>query len=132
MINYLIKRGADDWNSGLMYSALGGHKDLIDYFVAKGANDWLYALNFATQGGHLELVKLFMKKIKIDAQIINWLLYYAVKGGHMNVINYVISLGANNWNLAREGLLEALDENLLTVEQAEELRDFINRKERGE
>lgn len=38
MINYLIEKGNDHWNRGLLGACQGGHKDLVIFFLEKGAD----------------------------------------------------------------------------------------------
>jgi hypothetical protein len=39
LVDFLISKGANDWNLGMASAAHGGHKDLVDFFIKKGAGD---------------------------------------------------------------------------------------------
>ena len=62
LVEYLVSKGANDWDSGMESASRGGHLELVKYFVSKGANDWVWGMTSASTGGHLELVKYFESK----------------------------------------------------------------------
>jgi hypothetical protein len=47
-----------------MYSAAhGGHKELVDYMISKGADNWNHGMSGAAYSGHKELAEWFEQKI---------------------------------------------------------------------
>ena len=40
VIEYLITKGANNWEWGMSRAAQGGHKDLVNFFIEKGAKNW--------------------------------------------------------------------------------------------
>ena len=62
-----------------------------------------YGLRGACEGGHMELAQLM---IKMGADNWNWGLRGACKCGHMNIVQLMIKMGANDWD---EGLWNACD-----------------------
>ena len=62
IIDFFIKKGATDWNWGIIYAAKGGHRDLVDFFIQKGVTNWKWAISGAAQGGHQDLVEFFKRK----------------------------------------------------------------------
>lgn len=40
----------------------GGHPDLVDFMIGRGANDFDFGLEGARQGGHRELADLMIAK----------------------------------------------------------------------
>ena len=75
MINFLIEKGANDWNFGMYGAAKGGRLDLVESFIQKGADYWEMGLCGAAEGGHLDLVDLFIEK-GADEYYIS--MYYAI------------------------------------------------------
>ena len=73
-----IKKGADEWNMGLIAACYGGnrgpthtltcgHMDIVKLMIEKGANEWNNGLYEACKGGcpkssHLDIVKLMIEK----------------------------------------------------------------------
>jgi ankyrin repeat protein len=158
IVDYLIERGADNWNGGMAGAIKGNHRDLVNFFIKNGANNWnkgVYvsammantdlltffmrkggtskaaALDGSAYGGQLELVKIFFEK---GARDINSALIFAIKGYEehteksRDVIIYLMSLGADS-NL---GLIEATREEnakLITYFIRRGATDFINASE---
>ena len=50
LVHFVIEYGANDWNLGLQGSCQYGHRYLVDFMVEKGANDWDGGLNYACLG----------------------------------------------------------------------------------
>lgn len=51
-----------DWNYGLYGACKGNHIFIIEYMIKKGANQWETALRGACKSGHMNLVKRFINK----------------------------------------------------------------------
>jgi hypothetical protein len=61
---------------------------------------WNCGLHWACRGGHLNLVNLMISK---GADKYNWGLYCACQEGHLDLVNLMISKGANDWNWGLSG-----------------------------
>jgi ankyrin repeat protein len=96
-VQFLIDKGANDWNRALAKAAQGGHLPLVELFIDKGANDWNWALACAARGGHLPVAQLL---IECGANDWNWALACAARGGYLPLVQFFIGKGANNWNRA--------------------------------
>jgi hypothetical protein len=80
---------------GLIYTVLNGNKKLIDYFISKGANDFNEAAYEASYTGNIDLLKFFLFIIpKTKIVNLNRLLFAAIEGGHIEIVDYLISRGA--------------------------------------
>ncbi len=63
--------------------------------LVKLGADLNYGLYGACIGGHLDIVNLM---VKLGANHFNWGLHYACCGGHLDLVNLMIKSGANNFN----------------------------------
>lgn len=114
-----IELKSDDFNTGLIYAAEGGHFDLIEFFIEKIKSkkyfnrvNWNYGMYGSALGGHLHLVEFFIKGADADIEM-DWEygMYNAAEGGHLDIIKLFISKGAKHWdrgmtNAARGGHLD--------------------------
>ncbi len=57
--------------------------------------DWDSGLYYACKGGHIEIIKLMIKK---GATRLDRGLYGACEGGHLDIVKLMIEKGAHNWN----------------------------------
>jgi len=94
-IKYLIDKGYNDYNSGLIGAAIGGHRDLVDYFIQLGADEFNEPLIMAASGGYRDLVEYF---VKLGADDFNGALSKAIRGGHVELVDYFLDLGANEFD----------------------------------
>jgi hypothetical protein len=94
LVKLAIKKGADDWDLGMMGAAQGGHKDLVDFFIELGANESAY-------GGQKDLVEFFLEKAKAEAltrenddmfyvSTENEGMAMAAQGGHKDLVDFFI------------------------------------------
>ncbi len=114
------------YNYALYKSCLKNSKYWINYFIKKDADvDVDYGLYGACEGGHLEIVNLMLQKGANDC---NYGLCGACEGGHLDIINTMIEKGANDWD---SGLLKACKGghleivNLMLKKGADKLSDGL-------
>ena len=88
IVNLMIEKGANHFNSGLYYACKGGHKEIVNLMMEKGADDFNWGLNGACLGGPKN-TKVFVGA-EIDA--------YASTRGHEEIVNLMIEKGANHFN----------------------------------
>ena len=63
LIEFLIDKGADDWNRGMLRAIESGKLSLVKYFVIKGANHhWDTGLRYSAREGDIEMAEYFLKK----------------------------------------------------------------------
>ena len=98
IVQFLISKGANDWNNGLYYSCRGGHMDMVQLMIEKGADEWNVGFDGACEGGHMNIVQFMIEK---GADEWNWGLRYACYGGHMDIIHLMIKKGANICNCGK-------------------------------
>ncbi len=110
LVEFFIKKGANDWNWGMRGAAEGGHKDLVEFFIDKGANNWNIGMYGAAEGGHKDLVEFFIEK---GAKDWNWGMYGAAKGGHKDLVEFFIEKGAKDWNWGMYGAAEGGHKDLV-------------------
>ncbi len=69
-INYFIKKGANDWDSGFLGACLSRHKDIVNLMIEKGATGWNSGLQEAYKDGQLRnYPKYKIPKYKISFKI---------------------------------------------------------------
>jgi ankyrin repeat protein len=93
-IREMIKKGTNDFDSGLYGACEGGHIEITKFMIEHGANDWNYGLFGACLGGHIETVKLM---IEHGANDFNNGLYNACCGVHIEIAHLVIKHGADSY-----------------------------------
>jgi hypothetical protein len=79
-------------NGGLAKACRGGHRDLVDFMIQKGATDWNWGLKGACQGGNRDLVDLMIEK---GATHWDRALREACLGGHPDLADFMIQKGAD-------------------------------------
>lgn len=109
LVNFFIKRGANDWNWAMSSAASGGHISMIEFFIEKGANDWNQGMIDAVIYGSFPLVEFFVSK---GADDWNEGMKYAASGGHISMVEFFINKGADDWN---EGMIAATKGNSLEL-----------------
>jgi hypothetical protein len=51
LVELMIEKGANEWNSGLYGACYGGHRDIVELMIEKGATLWNWGLWAACRGG---------------------------------------------------------------------------------
>lgn len=84
-----------DLNIGLQGACNGGHRDIIEYMIQKGANDFNCGLLYGTcSGGHLDIAEYM---IELGASEFDYGLEGACESGHLDLAEYMIQKGANKF-----------------------------------
>jgi hypothetical protein len=87
----------DDALNFIGYNAAeGGHMDIVDYVIERGASDPSYIAQGAALGGFMSIVDDLVNTsdyIDVDAVAIS-----AAEGGHKDIVDYMIDLGADNYS----------------------------------
>lgn len=101
----MISKGIDNWNGCLSTACQKNNKEMLILALMNGADDWNYTgFLGACKGGHLEMVQLIMKNKNVNEDTLNEGLEYACKKGYVNLVKFLITIGANNYN---HGLISA-------------------------
>lgn len=102
----MIACGATDMYYGLKGAGFGGHQDLVEWMLTKihqyYKNSGLHAvLKYAAQGGQLDMVKWIFNNgyilNKYDANACDSLMSCTCRGGHTEIIEYMIEKGVDCW-----------------------------------
>lgn len=108
LVEYFVSKGASDFRRGIRAAAENNHKDLVDYCIAKKPYRWyIPAAAGAAYGGHRDLLDYIIsrspkKSLTPDEWCI--MMNNASTKGHMHIIEYCISKGADSWD---DGLFNA-------------------------
>lgn len=95
----------DDINYGLWCACEVCNLELINLMIGMGADDWVSGYCYACFGRDINIVKMTVEKSKRRNLLdLDLGLRYACWSGNIEIVNYMISIGANNWN---SGLSEA-------------------------
>lgn len=87
----LVIKKENNINSGLDSACVNHNIPLIDYLISKGANNFQRALNVSARGGHLDLVKKFLA-IDPNLNIEEAALWSAFQEQSIDVVMYFESL----------------------------------------
>jgi hypothetical protein len=116
-VKYLVSRFSFDRDEDVwsyLFSAAGesGDEGLIECVISRYGDNYAEVIQGAIYGGHLELVMHYMEKLVardhgIDQAVVNNLMAHVRKSTSYDIIEYLISLGGDNYN----GLVKKLAEN---------------------
>ena len=112
IVQYLIEKQNVDLNikgnldcTPLHYACAYGHRSIAEYLILKGANinaknrNGDYIIHCASKSGFLNIIRYLIEKKHIDKDIKGELqktpLHYGCIGGHLSLVEYLISKGAN-------------------------------------
>lgn len=121
-IKFIIKKGYIGWHFGLLGACEGGHMKIVKYMTNKfthydkkkgcATHRSIYNINdcmmVACISGNIQIVKYLIKKIKYFKdthdleRCLEYYLQYACRGGHVELIEYFMSIGAKDVNSAME------------------------------
>ena len=88
---FMIKKGATDYDNGLRGACSGGHLQLAQFMIDKGAKDYDHGLYEACRGGHLHLAQFMIDKGTTNY---DYGLCGACFGGHIQLAQFMIDKGA--------------------------------------
>ncbi|KAH8587245.1 ankyrin repeat-containing domain protein [Bisporella sp. PMI_857] len=98
------------FGNALQAASAGGHEAIVRLLIEKGADvntqggEYGNALQAASYNGHMAIVKFF---ISFTATVIDTqgrsAAHWAARGGHLNILDYLLSNGANPCHLDRQG-----------------------------
>lgn len=98
LVERFIDRGARNWNEGMLSATRGGHQNIVEFLIERSANNWCRGLDVSSRHGHLHLVKFFIEEIPEQLDAINNAMTVAVLKNHCDIVNFLISRGANDYN----------------------------------
>ena len=133
VIDYLAEIGADDFYNAMTFACKGGHEKVIEYLIGIGVTNYHNAIILALENGHInvvkfllmrcdlknhytfiqaackggnmECVKLFLFEESIySGSCLCYGLFGAGKGGHMDIIEFVIELAKKRNKYTKEFL----------------------------
>lgn len=101
-IKILIKKGRINFQDGLEGACEGGHNDLVKMFIDKAQvyKQLNLALNYAAKGGHIEIIKFLINE---GADILTCDSAGACEGGYTEVVDYMFELKNTYYNNAVYG-----------------------------
>lgn len=99
IVEFLISKGANDWNWGLENACENGNLAIVELMIAKGADNWSAGWEHACYYGHIQIIELLRKK---GMNSWNFGLSQACMAGNRELVNLMISKGANDWALGLE------------------------------
>lgn len=93
-------------------AAKNGHEDIVRYFIMERKVDTQQGLAYASEVGDMEIIKQIeqfpssYKQSDDYPALLENILYNASRGGHLELIKYVMSQGAQDLNYALDGAAE--------------------------
>lgn len=95
---YKVKCDKYDNNFIMNIAAQYGHLPIVYKMWEKGVTTYEYSAICAAIGGHLHILELLLSKTIGTVELYNRILRAAARSGHLNVVNYVLNRGANDYN----------------------------------
>jgi hypothetical protein len=99
MIDYLISQGGHNYTEVILGAIAGGYLELVMRYMEKPGLDYLNIFGQAVNFNCLELAKLVVRDHRIDQAVINNLMSDVSKRTTYEKIDYLISLGGNNYDV---------------------------------
>ena len=129
LVDLMLSRGATNYNQTMVQAASGGHEDIIDQMLALGATHIDQVVVLAAREGHWNIVNRFLDQLATPEtyevvlyqaarydnivlmndminrlgpgpRIYNNALAGAARGGHREIVNRMLELGATNYDWA--------------------------------
>lgn len=143
MVNYIISRGAKDWNMGLHGACMSKNRYLINLMINYGANRWFSGLRGACTAGDMEMVIFMMEKIKKtenEAEIMEikkaeegwiWNIVFtdACNGGNLEIVKYITENSNSAITCWHIGLLTACEYGYVDIAKFMVQKGAANAKE---
>jgi hypothetical protein len=86
---------------GLYNACRAGDTQAVEELLAAGDTNYYDGFNGALTGGHMDLVVLMMNRG--DARIDHWTLWSACYGGHMEMVQFAMDIGARRYDWGFSG-----------------------------
>lgn len=96
VVNFVIDKGVSMYGQRLRSACKGGNIEVVKLMIQKGSNDWNEGLKMACSIGDINIAKLIIKHGGVDDW--NIALCYACGGGHIDIIDFLITKGANDYS----------------------------------
>jgi ankyrin repeat protein len=108
IMKYLIEKGADinakfNGKWPLLVASWNNKPNVMRYLIQNGAPYTYTTLSSASFHGHLDIVQDLYSTAQIDLHDTNGALYQASLGGHIQIMKYLIDLGATSFGYAMVG-----------------------------
>jgi hypothetical protein len=97
MIDYVISQGGKDYTEVILRAISDGHLERAKQYMDKPGLNYLYIFRQAFYSDYLELAKLVARDRRIDQDVLNDLMSRVTKTTTYETIDYLISLGGNNY-----------------------------------
>jgi len=101
LIDSMIKKGANDWNNGMIRALSNGRPNIAKMMIEKGADNWDLGTPKACANGYFDVVQFMIQKGCLTTshyiEAPNFFLQCAWNAGHMNIVKLIISKGITEW-----------------------------------
>ena len=102
MVELLINSGANSFNSILCGACKIANKEMIEYAISKGAHDFRSAMRYCLESRDFEVIGMIEKNFLPNW---NFLIVNSVYLGNIDVVEYIISKGVNQFDEALKASL---------------------------
>lgn len=103
LVDLLISKGATWWEEGLRGACKSGNRKLVELMMSKDIQSWYEGLNGACEGGHYDIVDLMLNNLQNRNIWIGNSIYWACRGGNVEIIDRLISFGITDWDVGLAG-----------------------------
>lgn len=115
IVEKMIALEATRFNCSLIRASRGGHLELVKDLISRGARSFAISFVEAAKNGHRNVIDLLIEKGILDDDYhrsiagkqyirkhiwLNHALDNATSKGHLEIVNYLIELGADNYDIA--------------------------------
>jgi hypothetical protein len=97
MIDYVISQG-DNYTELILGAIVGGHLELLMRYMEKPGLDYIAIFSQAVRFNYLDLAKLVARDHRIDRDSLNELMSSVLETTTYETIDYLISLGGNDYH----------------------------------
>jgi hypothetical protein len=107
MIDYIISQGGDNYTEVILGAIVGDHYDMATLYMEQPGLNYNNIFSQAVNYNYLDLAKFVARDRRIDQGVLNSLMSVVSKRTTNETIDYLISLGGNNYR----GLIDRLARN---------------------
>ena len=112
---YNLKNKQKTINYGMYGAGLGGDNKTIEYLISKGADDYNSLLRGAADANNVDIIKKYLPKADKNTYSYFWILDSSVKNEHIEVIKLLISEGNFNKDILIDVLKDAYFKKSSTI-----------------
>lgn len=96
LIYNFVKKGINNWDTGLYYACCGGQKDIVSMMIDKGAKDITESLEAAINMDNIDIVKILLESNILNNDELYEGFCQSCEKGNINIIDVFLTRGISD------------------------------------